>query len=54
MIGVGAFFGANLRPLVQQGIKRLPVVDEEGRLVGMVGRGSIMQAMAQELDEDEA
>lgn len=43
-----------LRPLVQRGIKRLPVVDEEGRLVGMVGRGSIMQAMAQELDEEAA
>jgi CBS domain-containing protein len=40
-----------LRLLLQHGIKRLPVVDAEGRLVGMVGRGSIMQSLAQELQE---
>lgn len=43
-----------LRLLLQHGIKRLPVVDDDGKLVGMVGRGSIMQSMAQELQEDEA
>lgn len=42
-----------LRLLLQHGIKRLPVVDDDGKLVGMVGRGSIMQSMAQELQEDE-
>jgi len=43
-----------LRLLLQHGIKRLPVVDADGQLVGMVGRGSIMQSMAQELQEEEA
>ncbi|HSN78599.1 MAG TPA: DUF190 domain-containing protein [Anaerolineae bacterium] len=38
-----------LRLLLQHGIKRLPVVDADGKLVGLVGRGSIMQSLAQEL-----
>jgi CBS domain-containing protein len=38
-----------LRLLLQHGIKRLPVVDADGRLVGLVGRGAIMQSLAQEL-----
>lgn len=32
--------------LLQHEIKRLPVVDAEGRLVGLVGRGAILQALA--------
>jgi CBS domain-containing protein len=42
-----------LRLLLQHGIKRLPVVDDDGALVGMVGRGSIMQSLAQELEEEQ-
>lgn len=38
-----------LRLLLAHGIKRLPVVDAEGRLVGLVGRGGVLQALGQEL-----
>ena len=38
-----------LQLLLQRKIKRLPVVDEGGRLVGLVGRGEILQALAAEL-----
>lgn len=38
-----------LRLLLQHKVKRLPVVDSEGRLVGLVGRGQILQALAQAL-----
>ena len=38
-----------LRLLLAHRIKRLPVVDAEGRLVGLVGRGGIVQALGQEL-----
>lgn len=41
-----------LRLLLQHKIKRAPAVDEEGRLVGLVGRGTILQALAQELPGD--
>ena len=34
-----------LRLLVEKRIKRLPVVDDDGKLVGMVGRGGILQAL---------
>ncbi|MBE7551218.1 MAG: DUF190 domain-containing protein [Anaerolineales bacterium] len=34
-----------LRLLLEHKIKRLPVVDSEGRLVGLVGRGGILQAL---------
>lgn len=37
------------RLLLAHRIKRLPVVDAGGRLVGLVGRGGILQAMSQEL-----
>ncbi|MFZ2487118.1 MAG: DUF190 domain-containing protein [Anaerolineae bacterium] len=33
--------------LLQHEIKRLPVVDAEGRLVGLVGRGAILQTLAE-------
>jgi CBS domain-containing protein len=38
-----------LRLLLAHGIKRLPVIDAEGRLVGLVGRGGVLQALGQEL-----
>jgi len=38
-----------LRLLLQHKIKRLPVVDDEARLVGLVGRAQILQALAQAL-----
>ena len=38
-----------LRLLLQHKIKRLPVVDGDGRVVGLVGRGEILQALAQDL-----
>jgi CBS-domain-containing membrane protein len=36
-----------LRLLLTHRIKRLPVVDEAGRLVGLIGRGQILQAIGQ-------
>lgn len=41
-----------LRLLLTHQIKRLPVVDSEGRLVGLVGRGGIMQALSQNLSAE--
>ncbi|MCB0210408.1 MAG: CBS domain-containing protein, partial [Anaerolineae bacterium] len=34
-----------LQLLVEKQIKRLPVVDADGKLVGLVGRGGILQAL---------
>lgn len=36
------------RQLVEQGLERAPVVDEEGRLQGLIGRGSLLRALSQE------
>lgn len=41
-----------LRLLLQHKIKRLPVADADGRLVGLVGRGEILQALARDLPGD--
>ena len=38
-----------LELLVEHRIKRLPVVDQEGRLVGLLGRGGVLQALSREL-----
>lgn len=38
--------------LLQHRIKRLPVVGSDGRLVGLVDRGQIMQAVAQDLPDE--
>ena len=38
-----------LRLLLSHKIKRLPVVDVNQRLVGLVGRSEILQALAREL-----
>lgn len=38
-----------LRLLLEHHIKRLPVVDAEGRLVGLVGRGGVLQVLSREL-----
>ena len=40
-----------LQLLLRHKVKRLPVVDDAGRLVGLVGRGEILQALAAELPE---
>ena len=39
-----------LRLLLSHHIKRLPVVDAEGRLVGLVGRGGVLQILNRELE----
>jgi CBS domain-containing protein len=39
-----------LQLLLTHQIKRLPVVDDDGKLVGLVGRGGILQALAQKSD----
>jgi len=36
---------AALQLLLQHRVKRLPVVDEEGRLVGLLGRGGVLQVL---------
>jgi len=38
-----------LRLLLSHRIKRLPVVDAEGRLAGLVGRGGVLQVLNREL-----
>ena len=38
-----------LQLLLTHKIKRLPVVDDEGRIVGLIGRGGILEAMSREL-----
>lgn len=35
-----------LQLLLRHHIKRLPVIDEQGRLVGLIGRGGILQALS--------
>lgn len=42
---------AALQLLLRHKVKRLPVVDSTGRLVGLVGRGEILRALAAELPE---
>ncbi|MBX3056937.1 MAG: DUF190 domain-containing protein [Anaerolineae bacterium] len=44
-IPVTAVPAAALRLMVQKGIKRLPVVDGDGRLVGLLGRGSLLRGL---------
>lgn len=39
-----------LRLLLNHHIKRLPVVDADGRLVGLVGRGGVLQVLRRELE----
>jgi CBS domain-containing protein len=34
-----------LQLLLENGIKRLPVVDADGQLVGLIGRRGILQAL---------
>ncbi len=41
-----------LRLLLHHKIKRLPVVDGEGKIVGLIGRSQILQALAQALPHD--
>ena len=44
-IAVDAAPAAALRLMLEHSIKRLPVVDAEGRLVGLLGRGSVLHAL---------
>ena len=37
--------------LLSHKIKRLPVVDDEGRLVGLVGRSEVLQALSREITD---
>jgi CBS domain-containing protein len=41
-----------LRLLLKHKIKRLPVVDPDGKVVGLIGRGEILQALARDLPGD--
>jgi hypothetical protein len=38
--------------LLANHIKRLPVVDAEGRLVGLVGRGGVLQVLGREIEKN--
>jgi CBS domain-containing protein len=38
-----------LNLLLEHHIKRLPVVDDAGRLVGLLGRGGVLQVLGREL-----
>lgn len=51
-IPVTAVPTAALRLMVQQGIKRLPVVDGDGRLVGLLGRGSLLRGLLAQAGTD--
>lgn len=42
---VTASFAAALRLMVQHGVKRLPVVDGDGRLLGLLGRASLLRSL---------
>ncbi|MBN1136904.1 MAG: CBS domain-containing protein [Anaerolineae bacterium] len=44
-----AFLMAALQLLLEHRVKRLPVVDKQGRLVGLLGRGGVLQALSHEL-----
>jgi CBS domain-containing protein len=39
-----------LNLLLEHHVKRLPVVDEAGRLVGLLGRGGVLQILGRELN----
>ena len=40
---------AALHLLLEYRIKRLPVIDPQGRLIGLLGRGGVLQALSREL-----
>jgi CBS-domain-containing membrane protein len=42
--------GAAIRELIAAGLKRMPVVDADGRLVGLVGRAGLLRALATQLN----
>jgi CBS domain-containing protein len=44
-IPITASPAAALSLMVQHGVKRLPVVDEDGRLVGLLGRASLLRSL---------
>ncbi len=46
-VGEGAPLPSAARLMVENNVKRLPVVDEGGRLVGIVSRADVLQAFAQ-------
>ncbi len=47
-ISVAASPAAALRLMVQHGVKRLPVVDGDGRLLGLLGRASLLRSLIAE------
>lgn len=47
-ISMDASPAAALRLMMQHGVKRLPVVDDEGRLVGLLGRASLLCGLINE------
>ncbi|MCA9971099.1 MAG: CBS domain-containing protein, partial [Anaerolineales bacterium] len=46
-IGVAEPPAAALRLMLRHGVKRLPVVDEDGRLLGLLGRASLLRGLLQ-------
>lgn len=53
-IPVDATPGAALRLMVQHGVKRLPVVDGDGRLLGLLGRASLLRGLMDEAEHHES
>ena len=47
-VAVDAAPATALRLMLEHGIKRLPVVDEDGRLVGLLGRASLLRGLMNE------
>jgi CBS domain-containing protein len=50
-IGEGATVGEAARLMAARGVKRLPVVDQEGRLVGIVGRSDLLRVFLRSDEE---
>jgi CBS domain-containing protein len=52
-IGADTTLIAALRLMLQHGIKRLPVVDQHGQLVGLLGRGSLLNGLLKMTGNDD-
>jgi CBS domain-containing protein len=51
-IRAGDSIGTALAMAAEKHIKRFPVVDEDGKLVGIVGRGELLAALVSDLSEE--